>query len=111
MQIAVHDYRTTERVGTLDIDEVSGAVRYLDGPAELEEWAASVADGFYTTRSHCTADCCYLGTWINLVRNPAILTLLQAAGLGTGLPLVDLHILKQFDTPDSHIGEKLSAGS
>ncbi len=66
MQIAVHDYRTTERVGTLDIDEVSGAVRYLDGPAELEEWAASVADGFYTTRSHCTADCCYLGTWINL---------------------------------------------
>lgn len=26
MQIAVHDDQTTERVGTLDIDEVSGAV-------------------------------------------------------------------------------------
>ncbi len=66
MQIAVHDYQTTERVGALDIDEVSGAVRYLEGPAELEEWAARVANGFYTTRSHCTADCCDLGTWINL---------------------------------------------
>ncbi len=32
MQIAVHDDQTTERVGTLDIDEVSGAVRYLEGP-------------------------------------------------------------------------------
>ena len=66
MQIAVHDYQSTERVGALDIDEVSGAVRYLEGPAELEEWAARVANGFYTTRSHCTADCCDLGTWINL---------------------------------------------
>jgi len=66
MQIAVHDYQTTERVGALDIDEVSGAVRYLEGPAELEEWAASFADGFYSTRSHCTANCCDVGHWINL---------------------------------------------
>lgn len=66
MQIAVHRYLTTERVGTLDIDEVSGAVRCLEGPPELQAWALEVAEGFYTKRSHCTAYNCHVGTWINL---------------------------------------------
>ncbi len=66
MLIAIHDYQTTERVGTLDIDEVSGAVRCLEGPPELKEWALEVAEGFYTSRSHCTANYCDYGHWINL---------------------------------------------